>query len=76
MLLILFVPCKSLASLGLYGGHLTSTEAGQGNTPSCILAQLNRTELRSSGSGHGVSEQCGGQGRAMHSKDLRTLEHN
>ena len=32
MLLILFVPCKSLANLGFYSGHFTSTEAGQGNT--------------------------------------------
>ena len=76
MLLFLFVPRKNLASLGLYSAQFTSTEAGQGNTQSCILAQLNRTELRSSGSGHGVSEQCGGQGRAMHSKELRTPEHN
>ena len=68
MLLILFVPCKSLANLCFYSGHFTSTEAGQDHTPSYIIAQLNRTELRSGGDRG--SEQCGRQGRAMHSKNL------
>ena len=64
MLLILFVPCKSLANLCFYSGHFTSTEAGQGNTPSCIISQLNEpsyevvVELEGVNSADGRARQC------------------